>query len=94
MASTSPSSLHGPGRPNRTSRNTSREIGSPRLANIAAALHATSEYLLGLPESGADKPFGAIKAYCALHGGELSEAETRDLIMTPLSARDQVPGQN
>lgn len=64
-----------------------REPSSGTLANIAAALHATSEYLLGLPESGADKPFGAIKAYCALHGGELSEAETRDLIMTPLSAR-------
>ena len=67
-----------------------REPSSGTLANIAAALHATSEYLLGLPESGADKPFGAIKAYC----GELSEAETRDLIMTPLSARDQVSGQN
>lgn len=71
-----------------------REPSSGTLANIAAVLHATSEYLLGLPESGADKPFGAIKAYCALHGGELSEAETRDLIMTPLSARDQVSGQN
>lgn len=43
-----------------------REPSSGTLANIAAALHATSEYLLGLPESGADKPFGAIKAYCAL----------------------------
>ena len=45
--------------------------------------------LLGLPESNADTPFGTIKAYCARHGGDLSEAETRELIMTLLTAREQ-----
>ena len=47
------------------------------------------EFLLGLPESNADTPFGTIKAYCARHGGDLSEAETRELIMTLLTAREQ-----
>ena len=37
----------------------------------------------------ADTPFGTIKAYCARHGGDLSEAETRELIMTLLTAREQ-----
>lgn len=65
-----------------------REPASGTLANIATALHTTSEYLLGLPESPTDTPYGTIKAYCARHGGELSEAETRDLIMTLLAARE------
>lgn len=43
----------------------------------------------GMPESNADTPFGTIKAYCARHGGDLSEAETRELIMTLLTAREQ-----
>lgn len=66
-----------------------REPTSSTLANIATALHTTSEFLLGLPESNADTPFGTIKAYCARHGGDLSEAETRELIMTLLAAREQ-----
>ena len=59
-----------------------REPTSSTLANIATALHTTSE-------SNADTPFGTIKAYCARHGGDLSEAETRELIMTLLTAREQ-----
>ena len=43
--------------------------------------------LLGLPESNADTPFGTIKAYCARHGGDLSEAETRELIMTSVDCK-------
>ena len=66
-----------------------REPTSSTLANIATALHTTSEYLLGLPESGTGTPFGTIKAYCARHGGDLSEEETRDLIMTLLAARER-----
>ena len=38
-----------------------REPTSSTLANIATALHTTSEFLLGLPESNADTPFGTIK---------------------------------
>lgn len=66
-----------------------REPASSTLANIATVLHTTSEFLLGLPESNDNTPFGTIKAYCARHGGELSEAETRELIMTLLAAREQ-----
>ena len=66
-----------------------REPASSTLANIATVLHSTSEYLLGLPESSVDTPFGTIKAYCARHGGELSEEETRELIMTLLPARER-----
>jgi transcriptional regulator with XRE-family HTH domain len=64
-----------------------REPASGTLANIATALHTTSEYLLGLPESSIKTPYGTIKAYCARHGGDLSDEETRDLIMTLLAAR-------
>lgn len=64
-----------------------REPASKTLANIATALHTTSEYLLGLPETPIVTPYGTIKAYCARHGGDLSEEETRDLIMTLLAAR-------
>ena len=64
-----------------------REPTSSTLANIAKALHTTSESLLGLPESNADTTFDTIKAYCARHGGDLSEEETRDLIMMLLAAR-------
>lgn len=66
-----------------------REPTSSTLANIATVLHTTSEYLLGLPKSSTDTPFGTIKAYCARHGGELSEEETRELNMTLLAARER-----
>ena len=66
-----------------------REPNSTTLANIATVLHTTSKFLLGLPESDMDTPFGTIKAYCARHGGDLSESEVRELIMTLLAAREQ-----
>ncbi len=66
-----------------------REPTASTLANIATALHTTSEYLLGLPEAANNTPFGTIKAYCARHGGDLNEDEVRELIMTLLAARDK-----
>ena len=66
-----------------------REPSAGTLANIATALHTTSEHLLGLPEAANNTPFGTIKAYCARHGGNLNEDEVRELIMTLLSAKDK-----
>lgn len=64
-----------------------REPTANTLANIATVLHTTSEYLLGLPESSVDTPFGRIKAYCERHGGDLNEQETREIIIALLAAR-------
>lgn len=66
-----------------------REPSADILANIATVLHTTSEHLLGLPEKETETPFGTIKAYCARHGGNLSEDEVRELIMTLLAAREK-----
>ena len=56
------------------------------LANIATALHTTSEYLLGKQRNELETEFGTIKSMCARHAPDMSEEQRNDLIMTILAA--------
>ena len=62
-----------------------REPRAEILANIATALHTTSEYLLGM-DDGLVTPFGRVKAICARSAKDFTDEERNELIIAILNA--------